>query len=456
MKQRLVVLGLLVVLAAIWYTPTLAEIDCERRLQASVYTQSAKIALKNKDYKRAEENLRCCLIHYPKNYQAHFLMGAIWGDKGQIDSMVYEFNLAREYAGDKLKKIKEEMEDIEFSLWEKAFNSGVEYINIADSLEAQAAETEDAETGNELRTKANKALELASSDFRDCTLIKPKEFRGWFNLGLAYDRMRDYETAAEKYRISEEKFHRNTLQDSTTDFYDTTLFYTAEGAETELFKEIKKKYKKLKEDIRNRYKGLLTALGGVYFELGEYEKTIALFRRMLGFYEEDLSALEYIGSSYSQLGDNEEALKWTELIIKKNPDDKDRLYNVGAHYFNAAIEKKREFEARLREQMQGSEDPNIVQAVESAKADYVTSFENGLRFINRVLELDPEDEETWRIKAFSLFLLERCDEAKPVLKQAMEMMPEDKALCQMLAECYRKEGDVETVLRLTKECELGK
>ncbi len=454
MKHRLIVLGLLTALVAIWFLPVTAEIDCEKRLQESVYTQSAKIALKSKDYERAENNLRCCLQYYPESYQAHFLMGAIWGDKGQIDSMVYEFNLARQYAGNKLKKIEDDMEDIEFSLWEKAFNSGVEYINIADSLESDAAQTEDAEAGNKLRSKAKKALELSASDFRDCTLIKPDEFRGWFNLGLAYDRVRDYETAAEMYRKSEEKFHRITLQDSTTDYYDTTLFYTGEGEETELFKEIKDKYKDLKEDIRNRYKGLLTALGGVYFELGEYEKTIKLFRRMLGFYEEDLAALEYIGSSYSQLGDNDEALKWTRMIIDKNPDDKDRIYNVGAHYFNAGVEKKKEFEALLREQMQGSADPNIVKAVENSKTDYETSFENGLVFINRVLELDPEDEEAWRIKAFSLFLLERYDEAKPVLDKAMTMMPDEKSLCQMLAECYRKEGDVQKVLELTEQCGL--
>ncbi|MFC1475440.1 tetratricopeptide repeat protein [Candidatus Zixiibacteriota bacterium] len=423
---------------------------------ADVYVRSARIALQNKEYDRVEKNLRVCLENYPENYQAHFLMGAVWADKEQIDSMVAEFNLARRYAGKNLKKIEEDMQDIEESLWEQNFNSGVNYVNISDSLESASGETDDSEEGQRLRNTMSQALDESTKDFKNCTLIQPDEFRGWFNLGLAYDRKRDYAAAAEVYKISEDRFHRITMEDTTTDYYDTTLFFQGDGEPTDLFKEIKKKFKKKSEDMRTRYKGLSTALGGVYFELGEFENTIIIFRRLLGFFEEDLSALEYISNSFQQLGDNEEALKWVKLIIENNPEDKDRLYNVGAHYYNIGADDKKIYERLLKEKLQGSEDPNIDTEIAKAMERYRDKFTRALQYLEAVLELDSEDKDTWRLNGVILFFLEQYDDAIPVLEKAITLNPDDISLCQILAECYRQKGDVEKVLRLTEECGLGK
>ena len=60
----------------------------ERIQPADVYIRTARIALKDKDFKRAEKNLATCLENYPENHQAHYLMGAIWAEKDQIDSFL--------------------------------------------------------------------------------------------------------------------------------------------------------------------------------------------------------------------------------------------------------------------------------------------------------------------------------------------------------------------------------
>ncbi len=434
-----------------------AQNKVKRIEPAGVYVMSAKIALQDKDFKRAFDNLATCLENYPDNPEAHMLMGVIHAEKENIDSMMTEFNLARKYADSKkLKKFEKKMVPIEEDMWEQNFNSGVSYINIADSLENIAGETEDPEEGKKLRNTMGQALDESAKDFKNCTLIQPDEFRGWFNLGLAYDRERDYAAAAEVYKISEDKFHRFTMKDSTTDYYDTTLFYQGEGEETELFKAIKKKFKKQSEDMRTRYKGLSTALGGVYFELGEYENTIIIFRRLLGFYEEDLSALEYISNSFQKLGNNEEALKWVKMIIENNPEDKDRLYNVGVHYYNIGVDDKKTYEKLLKEKLEGSKDPNIDTEIANALEKYEGVFTKSLQFLDAVLELDPEDKETWKLKAVTLYFLQKYDEAIPALDKARAMLPEDISLCQILVECWREKGDIDKVLNLTEECGLGK
>jgi len=426
----------------------------ERVQPADVYLRTVGIALKEKNYKRAESNLAACLKNYPENYEAHFFMGVIWAEKDQIDSMVTEFSLARLYAGNKLKKIKQKMEDIEQSKWEYGFNNGVTWINTADSLELAAADIQDNAEEQKVREMRMTALDESARYFRHCTLIKANEFRGWFNLGLAYDRKRDWSQASQLFKRAEELFHTITLQDSTTNFYDTTMFYQGAGEITPLFDEIIKKYKKLKQDVRNRYKGLMTALGAAYFELGEFENTIIIFRRMLGFYDEDLSALEYIGNSYQRLGQSEEALKWTKMIITKNPDDKDRLYNVGVHYYNDGVEAKREYEALLQRKLKGTTDPNIDADLQKKEEHYRRSYTQSLELLDRVLELDPKDQETWKLKAGTMFFLEQYDEAIPALEKVLEMMPDESTICQMLRECYRKKGDMDKVLQLTEECGL--
>jgi tetratricopeptide (TPR) repeat protein len=450
MKRELT-LSLLAVL--ILASTTLAQ-KKERTQPADVYIRTARIALKEKDFKRAETNLAICLENYPDNYDAHFLMGVIWAEKDQIDSMVTEFNLARLYAGNKLKKIQSDMEDIEQSKWEYGFNNGVQWINTADSLELAANQMADTTEEVRIRKMRMTALEESARNFRNCTLIKPNEFRGWFNLGLVYDRKRDWSQAAQLYRRAEELFHTITLQDSTTNYYDTTLFFTGQGEPTPLFEEILKKYKKLKQDVRTRYKGLLTALGAVYFELGEYENTVIVFRRLLGFYEEDLSALEYIASSYQQLDMPDEALKYTRWIIKRNPDDKDRLYNVAVHYYNDGVEAKREYEELLRMKLEGKQVPDIDSKIAKSEDRYQRSYGQALDLLDRVLELDVKDKESWKLKGGTLFFLGRYEDAIPVLDKVRTMFPDDKTVCQMLRECYRQLDDVDKVLELTEECGL--
>jgi len=427
----------------------------ERVEPASVYVMSAKIALKGKEYKRALENLTICLENYPENAEAHMLMGVIWAEKDEIDSMMIEFNLTRQYASKKkLKKFEKQMIPIEEDKWETNFNSGVAYINIADSLDNVAGETEDVAEGQKLREMVGQALDECRASFRNCTLIKPDEFRGWFNLGLVYDRKRDYAKAAEIYEESERVFYVFTLEDSTVNLSDTTQFYQGAGENTPLFEGLIKKFRKMKEDLRNRYKGLLTALGGVYFELEEYENCIVVFRRLLGFYAEDLSALEYIGNSHQKLGNADEALKWTRLIIDQNPDDKDRLYNVGVHWYNGGVEDKKKYERLLKEMLQGSPDPNIESEVAKAEERYRRGFTRALEMLDRVLELDIKDKETWKLKGVSKFFLDEYEEAISVLEKAQEMLPDDRSICPILRECYRKQGDVEKVLQLTEECDL--
>jgi tetratricopeptide (TPR) repeat protein len=106
--------------------------------------------------------------------------------------------------------------------------------------------------------------------------------------------------------------------------------------------------------------------------------------------------------------------------------------------------------------LEGSKDPNIDTEIANALEKYEGVFTKSLQFLDAVLELDPEDKDTWKLKAVTLYFLQKYDEAIPALDKARVMLPEDISLCQILVECWRQKGDIDKVLQLTEECGLGK
>ena len=115
---------------------------------------------------------------------------------------------------------------------------------------------------------------------------------------------------------------------------------------------------------------------------------------------------------------------------------------------------KKKYENLLKEMLEGSKDPNIEDEVNKAKDRYGRSFERAEELFTRVLELDPKDKETWKLKGLAMFFLDQYEEALPVIEKAREMLPDDRTLCEILRECFRRKGDIDTVLRLTEECDL--
>ena len=110
-----------------------------------VYIRSAKIALASRpiEYQRALKNLYIARDNYPDSYEVHFLLGSIWADKDQIDSMLVEYALAKEYATEKQWKGRsDDLERVYEGKWLDRFNRSVMLVNHSDTPEEKIATLE--------------------------------------------------------------------------------------------------------------------------------------------------------------------------------------------------------------------------------------------------------------------------------------------------------------------------
>jgi len=370
-----------------------------------VYLRSARIALSTNppEFDRAQKNLEMARLHYPENFEVHLLLGTVWASRDEIDSMMHEYSLARKFASeaDWNKKAKDLGKLID-SKWLEQFNRGVSMLSQSDSIADLAAAETDPTRSDSLNTVVGKIRGLAIDALRYCTVLKPEDFRAYATRGIVYQRVGDNTAGLDDFILSEKLFHRLEFLDSTTNWYDTTVFFAGAGEKTEIFKQFEGKYKKLSEEKRTRYNNLLRSLGAGYYDAQKWQETVAVNRRYLGLFPKDINAIVTLADVFSRLGNDTEAFKWQEITVSEDPNNKDTWYNLGIFYYNNAVRLQDSIAASSKADTRSSSADS-----KTARLSFVTtSLENFGRAIPRfkkVVELDEKDSDTWRLLAICYY-----------------------------------------------------
>lgn len=381
-------------------TTAMAQPPSEMVQPVDVYLRSARIALATNppEFGRAQKNLEMARLHYPENFEVHLLLGTVWASRDEIDSMVAEYDLARKYASEKdwAKKAKDLDKLIE-SKWQERFNRGVSLLTQSDSIADLARQETDTKRADSINIIVGKIRTMSADALRQASLLKPWDFRAYATRGIVRQRNGQNALGLEDFVRAESLFHRLEFMDSTTNWYDTTVFFGAAGEETQMFRDFAAKYKKLTEEKRTRYNNLLRSLSAAYYDAQKWHECIAVNRRNLGLYPKDLNAIVTIADVFSRLGNDAEAFKWQEITVNEDPNNKDTWYNLGIFYYNNAI--------RLQDSI-GAADKIIERdgknsSARAARLEFVrTSLDNFARAIPRfkkVVELDEKDHDTWRL-----------------------------------------------------------
>lgn len=398
-KAVLTAIGLILGISSV----ALAQTAQQPVQPVDVYVRSAKIALKTNppEYKRALNNLYMAREHYPQNYEVHYLLGSIWADKDEIDSMLAEWDVAEMVATDKQwKGIQDKLAKIKEQKWLDQFNRAVKLVYAADTAEERgmAAQESDPHQGDSLIGIAGQARELAKEALRHCSILLPRDFRAYSTRGLIYQREGIVDSGLADFVKAESLFHRNEFEDSTTNWYDTTSFFSGpEGKPTNLFKEYEKKYKKLSDEKRTRYRNLLIALIGSYYDSEQWEKTIAIARRFYGLDPDDINNIVTMADVFSRLGMDDQAFQWQEAVVRRDPGSKDTWYNMGIFYYNTAVRLQ---DSVLKYERAVQDDPKSTGDKEMLHTFLTSRLENFYKAVPRfekVVELDPKDDDTWRL-----------------------------------------------------------
>jgi len=372
-----------------------------------VYLRSARIALQTNppEYARAMRNLELARKHYPENYEVHLVLGTVWADKDEIDSMVAEYDLARKYATkEEWEKKAKNLDKVIDGKWLDRFNRGVSLLGQSDSLADLAGQEADSTKADSLRRVVDEIRVMSADALRQCTLLRPRDFRSYATRGLVGQRRGQQESALDDFVMSERLFHEVEFGDSTTNWYDTTVFFAGpQGEKTPAFNAFEAKYKKLSEEKRTRYTNLMRSLGATYYDLQKWPEAIAVNRRYHAMFPKDINTIVTLADIFSRTGNDREAYKWQESVVREDPSSKDTWYNMGIFYYNTAIRFQDSMAQAERALANNDKDTNAKAARRGFWEKSLDNFAKAIPRFSKVVEIDPKDQETWRLLAICYY-----------------------------------------------------
>jgi len=142
---------------------------------------------------------------------------------------------------------------------------------------------------------------------------------------------------------------------------------------------------------------LLFRLGVVTDKLGRKAETIAAMEAVIGLEPENATALNYLGYTYADLGENlDKAETYIREALKYKPDDGYITDSLGWVYYQRG-QYAEALEILLKASELAPDDPIILEHVGDAYLK-VSDHEKALLFYRRSLEKNPEERENLRQK----------------------------------------------------------
>jgi len=162
---------------------------------------------------------------------------------------------------------------------------------------------------------------------------------------------------------------------------------------------------------------MLSELGFLYVEAEYYDEAILYFERSLEYDPENIDVLGDLAYAYEGKGDFEQAIKICELILDADP------YSIEAWLMLGKLHSLRE---------------------EYGKAIDAFDF---------ALTLEEDNVNILRLKAHCLILSDRIEEALDILKQCLELVPDDSSTYLTCIDCYMNLGQYDKMLDAVSDYE---
>lgn len=424
---------------------------------SSAEMTSAKLYMQRKEYQNAEAQLLKEVAKNPKNEEAWFMLGNIRGIelkdyKGMKDAYVK--------AGEAGTKFKKEIENQTLAMWGRLFNQGVDELNKAEG---------------------NAGIDVAIESFKLAAYVQPDSTINQQNIGLAYYRKGDYDSAIPPLMISMEKtnsiyairvlsnIHLVRAAEMKAKFVEKNAasleevknleqirekikaldvkYYIGEPASVE--KETKGKGKNaevvkefwtypkynltvtIEKDIVSLVKYMPEYKPAIdssdhKLALKEYEKAIQILKRGNSVYPEDAELSENLMNAFIGSERNDEARQLLNDRVKKYPNSKYDRYNFGVFLLkdNKYEESVNEFKAVLEI------DPAFSSAIYNLAATYVNW---GVSEQERLRKAKKDEDKSYQ---------EKYRFAIPYLEKVIEDKPNDIQIWELLGQVYANLGEL--------------
>ncbi len=302
----------------------------------------------------------------PNNEDAWYLLGYIYARRAKYDSMMFCFNKAVELKPklrEKGVKINRDtgtkfhaqfgVDMIAGIVWTDLFNDAVKYFN--DALNAPD------------ETTKNEYFQKAADYFRMTTEVRPDSMMGYRNWAAALMNFGKYEESIEPLKLA--------LERNPKDPEIRTLLaqvYTVTGKDSlglPILEELWNEGHSTQE--------VAETLSRVYLKIGDKEKAKAIYRQALETNPDNFDFRFQYGTILLQANEYAAAIRELSKAHELQPDLPEVNYNLGAAYLNRGV-------ARHDSLPEDSED-----------VSYKEDFRKAKPYLERAVQLNPDDDLTW-------------------------------------------------------------
>lgn len=366
---------------------------------ASTELTSAKLYIQQKNWDKALSALEKEVEKNPKSAEGYYYMGVVYAEKDQLDKMVESFDKSLE-AG---PKFQNEIESYKLAEWADSFNKGVALYNRAASTQAEDS--------------LKMFMDMAIGKFENAAMLAPDSTNSYANLVMIYLSQNEFEKAVEPLEKLIE------LEQDADSYYRLGFIIKTEG--DELMKKFaesgnnadsvaaREKYDEaitLLEEGRSIHQNnseIIGTLVDAYSAAGMLDEGIDAFKALAENNPDNESFIYNYGVLLLRMERFEDAVEQFEKAIQINPEYTDAKYNLGATYFNWALNLKKEAEEKEEE---------------SVDAD--KKFELAVKNLEAYSAEKPGDPKGWNALAKAYANLGMSEEANKAFEKFDELIQE--------------------------------
>ena len=346
---------------------------------------SAKLYIQQKNYDKALESLQTEVQKNPKSDEGYYLLGYVYGEKGQYDKMVDSFDKSLSIS----KNFEKDINSSKVYYWANLFNKGVKQYQ-------QGVNAQDKDSGKVYLDKAGESFQYAIK-------IEPDSVDTYKNLAFVYMNQGDMDKAIDPLKVVIDKEHsldgyrylgqilyqkgikqRETDSVAAKKTFDETIKVLEDG----------RKYYPNNQDI-------LVTLSNSYIAADKLDVAMDVFKAGV----ESDPGNKYYHYDYGVLlldaGQYEEAEKQFKSAVNIDSTYENAIYNLGVTYIkwgtaiNKAAEEKGDTTSIYREK-----------------------YQLALPYMEKIVQMKPDDATVWELLGRVYTVLNMKNDAENAFNKA--------------------------------------
>ncbi len=363
---------------------------------SSTELTSARLYIQQKNFDKALEVLQNEVTQNPKSDEGYYLLGYVYGEKGEMEKMIESFDQSIAISN----KFSKEINDSRAYHWANSFNKGV-------NLFQRGSRTVDEDS-------SKMYYDMSVNEYQNAIMLQPDSAETYRNLAFVYLTMgKNEESIVPLQKLVDLEKSEDGYQ------YLGEVYYTLASNKMISFKN-----SGIQQDSTDAV------------EL--YNKAINVLEEGRQLYPENADMLVALSNSYLGANKIEVAMDAFKEGVEKEPDNKYYRYNYGVLLLGAemfedaetqflkAIEIDNEYENAIynlavtyvkwgTDLNKKAEDQGII------SEDYKKKYELALPYLEKVVEKDQENIQIWELLGKVYSVLGMQEDATNAFNKADEL-----------------------------------